>query len=176
MRGFERALFATIFFARWLIAPFLVGLVLCLFLLIYRFFADFYRLAIEIPKASWHELIVGVLNMIDIALTANLVLIVVFSGFENFIRKVKPERDADWPNGLIEVDFMTLKQRLMGSLVVIAAVDALAWYLDLEKYSDTAKLAWAIAFPLMFVAAMLMLGVADWLERRNGKPHQGVNS
>jgi len=169
MRRFERAFFSAIFFARWLIAPFLVGLVLCLFLLIYRFFADFYGLAIGIASAGWHELIVGVLNLIDIALTANLVLIVVFSGFENFIRKVRPEREADWPNGLIEIDFITLKQRLMGSLVVIAAVDALAWYLDLEKYADTAKLIWAIAFPLAFVFAMLMLALADWLERQNRK-------
>jgi hypothetical protein len=52
-------------------------------------------------------------------------------------------------------------------MVVIAAVDSLAWYLDLEKYTgaDTAKLGWAIAFPLMFVVAMLLLSIADWLGR-----------
>jgi uncharacterized protein (TIGR00645 family) len=169
MQSVERAFLAAIFFSRWLIAPFLVGLALSLILLIYRFFADFYELAIQIPHATWHDLIVGVLNMIDIALTANLVIIVIFSGYENFIRKIRPGEDADWPNGLTEVDFMALKQRLMGSVVVIAAVDSLAWYLDLEKYSDTAKLGWAIAFPLMFVVAMLMLSLADWLGRNDGQ-------
>jgi uncharacterized protein (TIGR00645 family) len=166
----ERAFLTALFFSRWLIAPFLIGLALALLLLIYRFFADFYELALEIPKASWHELIVGVLNMIDIALTANLVLIVIFSGYENFIHKITPEEGSGWPSGLANVDFIALKQRLMASVVVIAAVDALAWYLDLEKYGDTAKLTWALAFPLMFVVAMLMLSLADWLGRLDNGP------
>ena len=169
MQQVERAFLAAIFFARWLIAPFLVGLALALLLLIYRFFADFYALATEISRATWHDLIVGVLNMIDIALTANLVLIVIFSGYENFIRKVTPAESAGWPNGVAEVNFMALKQRLMASIVIIAAVDALAWFLDLDKYSDTAKLGWALAFPLMFVVAMLMLAVADRLGRQDDK-------
>ena len=63
------------------------------------------------------------------------------------------------------IDFSALKQRLLGSIAVIAAVDALAWYLDLEKYADPSKLVWVIAFPLMFVAAMLMLAIADRLNR-----------
>ena len=109
---------------------------------------------------TWHDLIVGVLNIIDIALTANLVLIVVFSGYENFIHKIEP-RSAHWPEGLTAIDFSVLKQRLLGSIAVIAAVDALAWYLDLEKHADPAKLVWVIAFPLMFVAAMLMLAIVD---------------
>jgi len=165
MRPSERAFLTAIFWCRWLVAPFLIGLALTLILLIYRFFADFYGLAVELPKLTWHDLIVGVLNMIDIALTANLVLIVIFSGYENFITKTKPQDRIDWPGGLADIDFMALKQRLMGSIVVIAAVDALAWYLDLEKEADPTKLGWAIGFPLMFVAAMLLLAISDRLSR-----------
>ncbi len=154
-----------IFFCRWLVAPFFVGLLVALILLLYRFFADLFALAIRLSSLGWHELIVGVLNLIDIALTANLILIVIFSGYENFIRKVKADEQHDWPAGLIDVDFNALKQRLLGSIAVIAAVDALAWYLDLEQTTETAKLVWAIAFPLMFVVAMLMLAIADRLTR-----------
>ncbi len=171
MRRSERAIQAAVFLSRWLLAPFLIGLVLCLFLLIYRFFADFYALAIELPSLGWHDLVVDVLNLVDIALTANLVLIVIFSGYENFIRKVEPDERSNWPEGLTEVGFSALKQKLLGSIAVIAAVDALAWYLDLEKTADTAKLGWAIAFPLMFALAMLVLAVADRLgHRADGKP------
>ncbi len=159
----ERGIQAAIYLSRWLLAPFLVGLVLCLLLLIYRFFADFYQLAVRLPDLGWHDLVVDVLNLVDIALTANLVLIVIFSGYENFIRKIRPDERSDWPEGLIEVGFGALKQKLLGSIAVIAAVDALAWYLDLEKTTDTTKLAWAIAFPLMFGLAMLILAVADRL-------------
>ena len=165
MRQIERGFQAAIFLSRWLLAPFFVGMILCVFLLIYRFFGDFYQLAIRLPALTWHDLIVGVLNMIDIALTANLVLIVIFSGYENFIHKIDAHEQSNLPEGLTSIDFGALKQRLLGSIAVIAAVDALAWYLDIEKEADRAKLEWIIAFPLMFVAAMLMLAVADRLTR-----------
>jgi len=108
-----------------------------------------------------------VLNLVDVSLTANLVLIVIFSGYENFIRKIERDGHTAWPQGLTDVDFGALKQKLLGSIAVIAAVDSLAWYLDLEKVTDTAKLAWAIGFPLMFVASLVMLSLSDRLGRRD---------
>jgi uncharacterized protein (TIGR00645 family) len=163
MRGGGRAFQTLILLSRWLAAPFLVGLLGGLVLLLYRFFADLYALALRVPTAGWHDLVVGVLNLIDIALTANLVLIVIFSSYENFICKIEPGEHPDWPAGLIDVDFAALKQKLLGSIAVIAAIDALAWYLDLEETADLTKLGWAIGFPLMFVAALLMLAIADRL-------------
>jgi len=170
MRSIERAFRSVILFSRWLAAPFLVGLLGCLVLLIFRFFADLYELARHLNTA-WHDLVVGILNLIDLALAANLVLIVIFSGYENFISKIERDDQANWPEALTRVDFGALKQRLLGSIVGIAAVDALAWYLDLEKYTDTSKLIWVLAFPLMFVVSMLMLAIADHLERRK---HNGT--
>jgi uncharacterized protein (TIGR00645 family) len=166
VRGFE----AVISISRWLLAPLLVGLVLTLFLLIYRFFADFLDVAVRLRGLSWHELIVGVLNMVDIVLTANLVLIVIFSGYENFLHKVEARDHEDWPEGLTAIDFGALKQRVMGSIAVIAAVDALAWYLDLEKGADNVKLTWVAAFPLVFVVAMLLMAVADRVSRHDRPP------
>ena len=165
MRPVERGIQTALFLSRWLLAPFLIGLIACLVLLIYRFFADFYELAGKLPGIGWHDLVVDVLNLVDVTLTANLVLIVVFSGFENFIRRLDRTERGEWPDGLTDVDFGALKQKLLGAIVVIAAVDALAWYLDLEKYTDTSKLGWALAFPLMLVVAMLLLAVADRLGR-----------
>jgi len=172
MRQSDRALQTLIFFSRWLIAPFIVGLLCCMLLVIYRFFADLYELTIEVMKESWHDLVVGVLNMVDLTLVANLLLIVIFSAYANYIRRIEPEEDSRWPPGISNIDFGTLKQKLLASITGIAAVDALAWYLDLEKYSDTAKLGWAITFPLMFVVAMVLLAVADWLaQRTNNNSH-----
>src|SRR5262249_5231417 len=139
---------------------------------IFRFFADFYDLAVHLPTSTWHELIVGVLNMIDIVLTANLVLIVIFSGYENFLYKVEARDHENWPEGLTAIDFVALKQRVMGSIAVIAAVDALAWYVDLERNADAVKLTWVAAFPLIFVAAMLLLAIADRLSHQDQQPSQ----
>jgi uncharacterized protein (TIGR00645 family) len=169
MRQIDRGFQSILFISRWLIAPFLIGLIGCLLLLIYRFFADFYALVVTLPTLSWHDLIVDVLNLVDLSLAANLVLIVVFSGFENFIQKIGQDEQSAWPTGLVEIDFGALKQRVIGSIAVIAAVDALAWYLDLEKTTDTAKLGWVIAFPLMFVVSLLLLAISDRLGRHNDK-------
>ena len=167
-----RAIQAAVFWSRWLLAPFLVGLACCLLLLIVRFFEDFYGLAVKVQSLTWHDLVVDVLNLLDVALTANLILIVIFSTYENFIHKVGPDEQSDLPEGLVNVGFGELKQKLLGSIAVIAAVDALAWYLDLEKTADVAKLGWAIAFPLMFGVALLLLAVADWLSRSAGAKSQ----
>jgi uncharacterized protein (TIGR00645 family) len=154
---------ATIFFSRWLLAPFLIGLLACLFLLMFQFFSDLIVLILQAKRSTWHETITGVLNLVDLALAGNLVLIVIFSGYENFIRRIDATRHPDWPEGLTQVDFGELKQKLLGSVVGIAAVDALAWYFDLEKEIDTSKLIWVLGFPLVFAFVMLILAAADWL-------------
>ncbi|MFZ3309704.1 MAG: YqhA family protein [Xanthobacteraceae bacterium] len=161
---------ASIFFSRWLLAPFLLGLLLCLLLLIYRFFGELFALALQVPGMNWHDLITGVLNLADLALTANLILIVIFSSYENFIHRIDAAAHPDWPEGLTQVDFGSLKQKLLGSIVGIASVDALAWYFDIEKYTDTSRLIWVLAFPVTFAVVMVLLALADWLTaRRHGK-------
>jgi uncharacterized protein (TIGR00645 family) len=169
MRQIERAFQRLIFGSRWLAAPFLLGLIAGLVLLLYRFFADLLVLAIRVPAEGWHDLIVGILNLVDITLTANLILIVIFSGYDNFIHKIDVEEHAYLPAGLVDVDFSALKQKLLGSIAAIAAVDALAWYLDLQGTTDATKLIWAVGFPLMFVGALLMLAIADRLGRKNNE-------
>jgi len=158
-----------LFLSRWLMAPFLVGLLLGLLLLMYRFFGDLFELAVGLPQANWHDVVTGVLKLVDITLTANLVLIVVFSGYENFIGRIDATAHPQWPEGLVQIDFSALKQKLLGAVVGIAAVDALAWYFDLENTADTSKLSWALAFPLMFGAVLLMLAIADRLGRRGAE-------
>jgi len=153
----------AIFFSRWLVAPFLIGLLGCLVVLLYQFFTDLIALLLQARRATWHETVTSVLNLVDLALAGNLVLIVIFSGYENFIRRIDAAAHPDWPEGLTQVDFSELKQKLLGSVVGIAAVDALAWYFDLEKESDTSKLIWVLGFPLVFAVVMLILAVADWL-------------
>ena len=160
---------SAIFFSRWLLAPFLLGLLLCLLALMYRFFGDLFELAVQLPGLNWHDVVTGVLNLADLALTANLILIIIFSSYENFIRKIVAEDHPDWPEGLTQVDFGELKQKLLGSIVGIAAVDALAWYFDLEKPMDTSKLGWVLGFPVVFALVMLMLAIAERLARRPDK-------
>jgi uncharacterized protein (TIGR00645 family) len=171
-RADGRVIQGVMFLSRWLLLPLLVGLVCSVVLIIIRFFIDLYSLAIKLPGYPWQDLLVGVLNLVDLTLTANLILIVVFSAFENYIRKIEPTVQPEWPPGLIDIDFSAVKQKLLGSITGIAAVDALAWYLHLEEYADTAKLTWVVVFPLMFVAAMAVMALADRLGRASHGPTQ----
>lgn len=161
-RGVQTAMYLS----RWLMAPFLVGLVCSVVLIIIRFFINLVSLAIRLPVEPWQDLVVDVLNLIDLTLMANLVLIVAFSAYGNYIRKIDAADHSHWPPGLVDIDFSMMKQRLLGSIAGIAAVDSLAWYLDLESHADATKLIWAIGFPLTFVVAMAILALADWLGRR----------
>lgn len=160
--GVEKAIFAM----RWLVAPFFLGLFVAVLALIWKFFLDLYQLVLHLPAASGKEVIVAALKLIDFALTANLILIVIFAGHENFLRKVDPAQQSDWPDGITQLDIGGLKQRLLGSVVAIATVETLEWYLDIEDYSDMSKFGWVIGFQLAFVASMLMLAIADRLGGR----------
>jgi uncharacterized protein (TIGR00645 family) len=169
LRPITRYMADLLFFSRWLIAPFLLGLFCCVALVIVKFAIELFALMKEVANDSWHDLVVGILTLIDLTLIANLILVIIFSAHENYFRRWGSSPRPQPSDGLERVDFGNLKQKLLGSIAAIAAVDALAWFLDLEKYADTSKLAWALAFPLMFVAAMVLLGLADWLNRLGSK-------
>src|ERR1700731_43700 len=96
---------ASIFFSRWLLAPFLLGLLLCLVLLLYRFFADLFGLVIQLRHMNWHDFVANVRTLVALALTANLILIVIFPSSENFIRRIDPAEHPDWHEGLTQVNF-----------------------------------------------------------------------
>jgi uncharacterized protein (TIGR00645 family) len=153
----------AIFFARWLTAPFIVVLVGGILLLIYKSFVELYEVFIHLPSTTGKQVLVGVLNLVDFALAANVILIVIFSGYENFIRRVDTREHPDWPEGISERDFGGLKLKLLGSIAAIAAVEGLEWFLEIEKYSDSSKFAWAIGFQLTFVVSVLLLAGAEYL-------------
>ncbi len=163
MQRIERKLEAIMLAGRWLLLPFFAGLLIAVLLLLYKFgmelFAGFQRL----PGASSAEVIVNVLNLIDYVLTANLILIVVFAGYQNFVAAIAPRASSSVPEGLARVGFTTLKQKILGSIVALAAVEMLEVYMNLQTYPDTSRLGWMIGMQLTFVMAMLILAIADRL-------------
>lgn len=171
MRWIQHGVEQAIFIMRWLVAPFFFGLIVGILVLICKFFLELYEVVVHLPSASGKEVIVGVLNLVDFALTANLILIVIFAGHHNFVRKVDPAEHPDWPDGITQLDFGGVKQKMLGSIVAIATVETLEWYLDVDKYADVSKFGWVIGFQLAFVGSMLMLAIADRLgAEANKKP------
>jgi len=92
-----RGIQSVVFFSRWLVAPFLLGMVAALFLIIYRFFADLFSLAVKVPSMKWHDLVFDVLNLVDLTLTANLILIVIFLGMKIIFARSTPPNIGTGP-------------------------------------------------------------------------------
>jgi uncharacterized protein (TIGR00645 family) len=111
-----------------------------------------------------------VLSLIDISLTGNLILIVVFSGYENFVSKIDPAGHPDWPDWMTKVNFGGLKQKLLASIVAISAIQVLKAFMNLDTVFEAQKLAWLVGVHLMFVFSAFMLALAD---RWSGGDHGG---
>ena len=90
MRRIELIIETIIFQTRWILAPFYLGLAFCLLLLLYHFGVQIVEFVVKIPHASETDVILGILTLIDVVFTANLVLIVVLSGYENFVSRSRP--------------------------------------------------------------------------------------
>jgi uncharacterized protein (TIGR00645 family) len=146
---------------RWLLAPFLFGLVIGLAALLFKFVVKVADFVITVWSTPPAEVIVGILNLVDLTLPANLIVIVIFSSYENFLAPLDLAKHATWPEGLTRIGFSGLKQKLLGSIVAIAAVSVLEWFIDIERHADNTKLAWVVGILMAFAVAMLILAIAD---------------
>src|SRR6476620_3841675 len=155
--GFE----SLIFNSRWLVAPFYLGLVVSLAVLLLKFCMVLFEFIMHAPVSKESDIILGVLGLIDISLTGNLILIVVFSGYENFVSKIDPGGHPDWPDWMTKVNFGGLKQKLLASIVAISAIQVLKAFMNLDAVFDPSKLAWLVGVHLAFVVSAFMLAVSD---------------
>src|SRR5437879_12695454 len=110
-RGFESAIFNS----RWLMAPFYFGLVVSLAVLLLKFCMILWEFIAHAPGSKESDIILGVLSLIDVSLTGNLILIVVFSGYEHFVSKIDPGGHPDWPDWMTRVNFGGLKLQPLAS-------------------------------------------------------------
>jgi uncharacterized protein (TIGR00645 family) len=157
----ERFLERLISQSRWIMAPFYLGLIASLLVLLVTFMREFVHFVVQIARASEADVILGVLALIDLSLAANLVLIVVFSGYENFVSKIDPEGHPDWPEWMTKIDFSGLKQKLMASIVAISAIQVLKAFMNIDEKFDERSLMWLVAIHLVFVVSGLMLAWTD---------------
>jgi uncharacterized protein (TIGR00645 family) len=155
--------------SRWLMAPFYFGLVVSLAVLLLKFCMMLWEFIIHAPGSKETDIILGVLSLIDVALTGNLILIVVFSGYENFVSRIDPGGHPDWPEWMTKVDFDGLKQKLLASLVAISAVQVLKAFMNIDAVFDAQRFAWLVGVHLAFVISALLLAFSD----RLGRNHRG---
>ena len=178
----------SIFRARWLLAPMYVGLILVLAALAYKFIVEITILFVHIAQNNDHEFILDLLGLLDLVLLGNLILIVLFAGYENFVSKIEAaEQSVDRPNWMGTVDFSGLKIKLIGSLVAISVIELLANFIELsiDPSAEVGQgLVWRIIIHLTFVVSGVLFAVMDWIndtralnaKQLHGDNHEVVSS
>ena len=161
LKPVERGLESMLFNSRWLMAPFYLGLVVSLAVLLLKFCMILWEFIIHAPGSKESDIILGVLSLIDVSLTGNLILIVVFSGYENFVSKIDPGGHPDWPDWMTKVNFGGLKQKLLASIVAISAIQVLKAFMNIDTVFEPSKLAWLVGVHLVFVFSAFMLALSD---------------
>ncbi len=154
----ERGLFSS----RWIMAPMYVGLVGGLLLLFYSFLQELIHLFALIPNITQNDVILGVLSLIDLTLAGNLILIVIFSGYENFVSKMNTQNHEDNPEWKGTVDFSTLKLKLISSIVAISGIHLLKVFMNVDKTSPE-KIQWMVLIHVVFVTSGVLLALMDFI-------------
>ena len=154
--GIEIFLFAS----RWFLAPFYIGLALAMALLLIKFMQEFWHIASHAFSASEADVILGVLALVDLTLTGSLLVIVVFSGYENFVSKIDHSGHRDWPEWMGTIDFSGLKLKLLSSIVAISAIQLLKQFMSIQKVPDR-EILWLVVVHVVFVTSSVLLALSD---------------
>jgi len=163
----EEAIERAIFASRWLMAPVYLGLILCLAILIYVFFRELWAAIPGIPTMDEAQAILLVLTLIDLSLAGNLVLIILFSGYENFVSKIETARgDKDRPEWMGTLDFSGLKIKLIASIVAISGIHLLKIFMDVESYAER-DIQWIVVIHIVFVFSGVAFAAMDWIKAQS---------
>lgn len=160
-----------IYTSRWLMAPVYLGLVAALGILIITFFRELYLQAPLVLQMDENHIILLVLTLVDLSLAGNLVLIILFSGYENFVSKMEmAHKDRDRPEWMGTIDFSGLKIKLIASIVAISGIHLLKIFMNLGNYTQD-KLIWYVVIHLTFIFSGVCVAAMDWLEEKAHEVH-----
>jgi len=157
-----------IFWSRWLLAPLYLGLIVIIGVLVVKFCIELYDLVTQVASAEAQNFVLGLLGLLDLVLLANLILIVLFAGYENFVSKIgAAENSVDRPAWMGYVDFSGLKIKLIGSLVAISVIELLKDFLSISANPDNPihveAIFWQVMIHLTFVLSGVLFAVMDWI-------------
>jgi uncharacterized protein (TIGR00645 family) len=158
------------FKSRWLLAPFFFGLIVAIMAMLVKFGKQLVSLITLLVSGSEYEVIVAVLSLIDTALIASLLLIIAFSGYENFVSKIGVGDHEDRPAWMGKVGFADLKIKLMGAIVAISAVELLKAFINADNLTNT-QLAWRTGIHLVFVVSGVLFALTDRISESKGGSH-----
>jgi uncharacterized protein (TIGR00645 family) len=164
--AFERLLFG----ARWLLAPLYAGMVLAVVAILIAFGRELMGELRQFGTLTGEQAILLSLSLIDLSLAANLLLVVIFAGYESFVSQLHIGEHEDRPVWLGTIDFADLKLKVIASIVAISAITLLRDFLLLGDQAATVhsqRLLWMVVIQLTFVISGVLLALMDRISSRN---------
>lgn len=159
---FERIMYAS----RWIMAPIYLGMSLLLILLGIKFFQEVLHVMPVILETGEVDLVLVVLSLIDITLVGGLIVMVMFSGYENFVSKLDVDGDSEKLGWLGKLDAGSLKNKVAASIVAISSIHLLKVFMNVTQL-DNEKIMWYVIIHMTFVASAFAMGYLDKLTRHH---------
>lgn len=156
----EKALYAS----RWLLAPLYIGLSLALVLLSIKFFQEVIHFFPLILASNESQLVLIILSMVDMALVGGLIVMVMLSGYENFVSRIDIEDGEEKLSWLGKLDSGSLKQKVAASIVAISSIHLLQKFMDAEQI-DNEKLMWFVIIHITFVLSAIGMAYVDKMNK-----------
>ena len=159
----EHTLESSMFASRWFMAPVYVVLSLSLAVIMLKVVQEFMHNVPLMITMDIRNLLLFVLHIVDLALIGNLVLMILFAGYENFVSKIEAAKESeDKPSWMGKVDFSGLKLKLISSIVAISGINLLEAFMSLKDHTDR-EVKFQIIIHLVFIASGVLLATMDWI-------------
>ena len=157
----EKLIERTLFASRWILAPVYLGLSLALVALGIKFFQEVFHVLAHIWTMKEADMVLTILALIDMVLVASLVVMVMFSGYENFVPRLDIEgAESDKLGWHGKLDAGTLKLKVAASIVAISSIHLLRAFMNAPQIEND-KLMWYVIIHLTFVVSAVLMGVLD---------------
>ena len=168
MKKLEQAIETVILASRWLLVVFYLGLAMALLLYAMSFARKLYEFLTKLTVLEDSATVLKMLSLIDAALVASLVVMVIISGYENFVSRLDQgdKQEISW---LGKLDASSLKIKVASTIVAISSIHLLQVFLNVDQYSD-GKLMWLTIMHLAFVVSAVLLAYVDKIMSSTKKP------
>jgi len=147
-------------------APFYIGLVVALVVLLLKFVQEIIHFVPHVFISPESDVLLFVLTLIDLSLTGNLLVMVIFAGYENFVSHIDVAEDAHRPTWMGTIDFSGLKIKLIGSIVAISGIHLLKQFMNVEAVNKE-DLKWLLLTHAAFVISGVLLAVMDYYAHKS---------
>lgn len=156
----EKFLYAS----RWLLAPIYLGLSFALLVLGVKFFQEVTHILPMILHTKEADLVLIILSLIDMSLVGGLIVMVMLSGYENFVSSIDIDENKEKLSWLGKMDAGSLKQKVAASIVAISSIHLLKIFMNTQNIDDN-KLMWYVVIHMTFVVSAIGMAFLDKMNK-----------